>query len=80
MGSTAKKQCRGGGCDPIGLCIAGPVSGWLADRFSALAFAIGGVMLVATTFLSIGIFFSLTIAGLASTLQNALLSGLTAQD
>jgi|GEM_PF-4266405 len=37
-------------------------------------------MLVATTFLSIGIFFSLTIAGLASTLQNALHSGLTAQD
>ena len=124
----------------IGFLVSGPVSGSLSDRFGARAFATGGLLLVAATFvalllipvdfpywlfavitflngvgsglfaapnrtaimnsvpanqrgaasgmtgtfqnagnsLSIGIFFSLMIAGLASTLPNALRSGLTA--
>jgi len=51
--STTKRQCRGGGCDPIEFCIAGPLTGWLSDRFGAHAFAIGGVLLVATTFVAL---------------------------
>ena len=124
----------------IGFLVSGPVSGSLSDRFGARAFATGGLLVVAATFiallmipvdfpywlfalitflngvgsglfaapnrtaimnsvpanqrgaasgmtgtfqnagnsLSIGIFFSLMIAGLASTLPNALRSGLTA--
>jgi MFS family permease len=124
----------------IGFLVSGPVSGSLSDRFGARAFATGGLLLVAATFvalllipvdfpywlfalitflngvgsglfaapnrtaimnsvpanqrgaasgmtgtfqnagnsLSIGIFFSLMIAGLATTLPNALRSGLTA--
>jgi MFS family permease len=124
----------------IGLLVSGPISGSLSDRFGARAFATGGLLLVAATFvalllipvdfpywlfalitflngvgsglfaapnrtaimnsvpanqrgaasgmtgtfqnagnsLSIGIFFSLMIAGLATTLPNALRSGLTA--
>ena len=123
----------------IGFLVSGPVSGSLSDRFGARAFATGGLLVVAATFialllipvdfpywlfalitflngvgsglfaapnrtaimnsvpanqrgaasgmtgtfqnagnsLSIGIFFSLMIAGLASTLPNALRSGLT---
>ena len=125
----------------IGFLVAGPLSGTLSDRFGARAFATGGLLLVATTFvgflalptdfdyrwfavllalngigsglfsapnttaimnsvpahqrgaasgmrgtffnsgtsLSIGIFFSLMIAGLASTLPRTLFSGLTGQ-
>jgi MFS family permease len=124
----------------IGFLVSGPISGSLSDRFGARAFATGGLLLVAATFvalllipvdfpywlfalitflngvgsglfaapnrtaimnsvpanqrgaasgmtgtfqnagnsLSIGIFFSLMIAGLATTLPNALRSGLTA--
>ncbi|HET8588582.1 MAG TPA: MFS transporter [Nakamurella sp.] len=124
-----------------GFLIAGPVSGWLSDRFGALWFATGGMVIAAATFvgflllpvdfsywpfaglllvnglgmglfaapnragimnslpanrrgvgagmsttfqnaamvLSIGIFFSLIITGLAHTLPGALTSGLTAQ-
>lgn len=124
----------------IGFLVSGPVSGSLSDRFGARAFATGGLLVVAATFialllipvdfpywlfalitflngvgsglfaapnrtaimnsvpanqrgaasgmtgtfqnagnsLSIGIFFSLMIAGLASPLPNALRSGLTA--
>jgi MFS family permease len=124
----------------IGFLVSGPVSGSLSDRFGARAFATGGLLLVAATFvalllipvdfpywlfalitflngvgsglfaapnrtaimnsvpanqrgaasgmtgtfqnagnsLSIGIFFSLMIAGLATTLPNALRTGLTA--
>ncbi|MCX5446637.1 MFS transporter [Streptomyces nigrescens] len=125
----------------LGFLVAGPVSGWASDRFGARAFATGGMLLAAGTFLalqslpvdfgypsfalilllngigmglfaapnraavmnslppdqrgvgagisttfqnsamvlSIGIFFSLMIAGLAGTLPRALTSGLTAQ-
>ncbi len=124
-----------------GFLVAGPVSGWLSDRFGARPFATGGLLLSAASFiglmllpvvfpywefalltfangigfglfaapntaaimssvpardrgaasgmrstfmnsgssLSIGIFFSLLIAGLANTLPKALLPGLTAQ-
>ena len=124
----------------IGFLVSGPISGSLSDRFGARAFATGGLLLVAATFValllipvdfpywlfalitflngvgsglfaapnrtaimnsvpanqrgaasgmtgtfqnagnsvSIGIFFSLMIAGLATTLPNALRSGLTA--
>jgi MFS family permease len=125
----------------VGFLLAGPVSGWLSDRFGARPFAVGGLVLVALTFgalallpvnfpywlfalvialngvgsglfsspnataimnsvpahqrgsasgmrgtffnsgsaLSIGIFFSLMIVGLASSLPAALSSGLRAQ-
>jgi MFS family permease len=125
----------------IGFLIAGPVSGWLSDRFGARPFATGGMLLAAASFallevlpvdfaywqfavilllngigmglfaspnragimnslpperrgvgagmsatfqnsamvLSIGIFFSLIILGLASTLPHDLSSGLIAQ-
>jgi MFS family permease len=125
----------------IGFLAAGPVSGWLSDRFGAKLFATGGMVLAAATFvwlmllpvnfgywsfavvlllngvgmglfaspnragimnslpphqrgvgagisatfqnaamvLSIGIFFSLMITGLASSLPHALTTGLTAQ-
>ncbi len=125
----------------FGFLVAGPVSGWLSDRFGAKLFATGGMVLAAATFLwlmvlpvnfgyaefalvlllngvgmglfaspnragimnslpphqrgvgagitatfqnaamvlSIGIFFSLMISGLASSLPHALTSGLTAQ-
>ncbi|WP_406213814.1 MFS transporter [Streptomyces decoyicus] len=125
----------------LGFLVAGPVSGWASDRFGARAFATGGMLLAAGTFvalqalpvdfdypsfalilllngigmglfaapnraaimnslppdqrgvgagisttfqnsamvLSIGIFFSLMIAGLAGSLPRALTSGLTAQ-
>jgi len=124
----------------IGFLVSGPISGSLSDRFGARAFATGGLLLVAASFvalllipvnfpywlfalitffngigsglfaapnrtaimnsvpanqrgaasgmtgtfqnagnsLSIGIFFSLMIAGLATTLPSALRSGLTA--
>ncbi|HEU5033884.1 MAG TPA: MFS transporter [Mycobacteriales bacterium] len=123
-----------------GFLVAGPVSGWLSDRFGARAFATGGLLLVAASFagllllptnfsygafaalialsgigsglfaspnsaaimnsvpaaqrgaasgmratfqnsgmvLSIGIFFSLMIVGLSSTLPSSLYGGLTA--
>jgi MFS family permease len=125
----------------VGFLVAGPLSGTLSDRFGARAFATGGLLLVAATFvgflllptdfdyrwfalllalngigsglfsapnttaimnsvpahqrgaasgmrgtffnsgtsLSIGIFFSLMIAGLASTLPRSLFAGLTGQ-
>lgn len=125
----------------LGFLVAGPVSGWASDRFGARAFATGGMLLAAGTFvalqtlpvdfaypgfalillfngigmglfaapnraavmnslpadqrgvgagisttfqnsamvLSIGIFFSLMIAGLARSLPHALSAGLTAQ-
>uniref|UniRef100_UPI0021C2476F MFS transporter n=1 Tax=Frankia gtarii TaxID=2950102 RepID=UPI0021C2476F len=125
----------------VGFLVAGPVSGFLSDRFGARAFATGGLTLVAATFLgllllptdfsypafaallvlngigsglfsapnttavmnavpaaarggasgmratfmnsgqvlSIGVFFSLMIAGLSSTLPHSLHSGLAAQ-
>ncbi|WP_434094940.1 MFS transporter [Streptomyces lydicus] len=125
----------------LGFLVAGPVSGWASDRFGARAFATGGMLLAAGTFvalqalpvdfsyppfalvlllngigmglfaapnraavmnslppdrrgvgagisttfqnsamvLSIGIFFSLMIAGLAGALPHALTRGLTAQ-
>ncbi len=125
----------------VGFLLAGPVSGWLSDRFGARPFAVGGLVLVALTFgalallpvdfpywlfalviglngvgsglfsspnataimnsvpahqrgaasgmrgtffnsgsaLSIGIFFSLMIVGLASSLPEALRSGLRGQ-
>ena len=125
----------------VGFLAAGPVSGWLSDRFGAKLFATGGMVLAAATFvwlmllpvnfgywefavvlllngvgmglfaspnragimnslpphqrgvgagitatfqnaamvLSIGIFFSLMITGLASSLPHALTTGLTAQ-
>jgi MFS family permease len=125
----------------VGFLIAGPLSGYLSDRFGARLFATGGLVLVALSFigllilpvnfaypefagllllsgigqgmfsapntsaimssvpagqrgvasgmrstfqnsgtaLSIGVFFSLMISGLASTLPNALSSGLQAQ-
>ncbi len=125
----------------VGFLAAGPVSGWLSDRFGAKLFATGGMVLAAATFvwlmllpvnfgywefavvlllngvgmglfaspnragimnslpphqrgvgagitatfqnaamvLSIGIFFSLMITGLASSLPHALTAGLTAQ-
>jgi len=125
----------------VGFLVAGPVSGWLSDRFGARAFATGGMLVAAagfgwlacvpvnfsywefalvlllngigmglfaapnraaimnslpphqrgvgagmsTTFqnsamvLSIGVFFSLMILGLARTLPHALTSGLLAQ-
>ncbi|GAA0991018.1 MFS transporter [Subtercola frigoramans] len=124
----------------IGFLVSGPISGALSDKFGARTFAVGGLMLVAVTFvalllipvnfdygifavltflngvgsgmfaapnrtaimnsvpanqrgaasgmtgtfqnagnsLSIGIFFSLMIAGLAATLPTAMYSGLTA--
>jgi MFS family permease len=91
-----------------GFLIAGPVSGWLSDRFGARPFATGGMGLFASpnragimnslpresrgvgagmsaTFqnsamvLSIGIFFTLIILGLASSLPAALTHGLMAQ-
>jgi MFS family permease len=123
----------------FGFLIAGPVSGWLSDRYGARPFATGGMLIAAATFfllellpanfdypvfavlllvngigsglfsapntagimnsvpaaqrgvasgmratfqnsgfvLSIGLFFSLMIAGLASTLPHTLLTGLT---
>ncbi len=126
----------------IGFLIAGPVSGWLSDRFGARPFATGGMAAAAVTFglmlllpadfhylwfallllanglamglfsapntagimnavpanergvasgmratfqnagmnLSIGLFFSLMVAGLASTLPSTMFQGLTAQD
>ncbi len=125
----------------LGFLVAGPVSGWLSDRFGARLFATGGMVLAALTFvwlmrlpvnfgypqfalvlllngigmglfaspnragimnslpahqrgvgagisatfqnasmvLSIGIFFSLIISGLASSLPHTLTTGLTAQ-
>ncbi|MEJ2292151.1 MAG: MFS transporter [Deinococcales bacterium] len=125
----------------VGFLIAGPVSGWLSDRFGARPFATGGMVAAAATFalmlmlpanfhyiwfallllanglamglfsapntagimnsvpanergvasgmratfqnagmnLSIGLFFSLMITGLASTLPTTLYRGLTAQ-
>jgi len=125
----------------LGFLVAGPISGFLSDRFGARWFATGGLLLVAATFialllipvnfpywlfavlvalngvgsglfsspntaaimssvpanqrgsasgmrgtffnagsaLSIGVFFSLMIAGLANTLPNTLSSGLQAQ-
>jgi MFS family permease len=125
----------------IGFLVAGPLSGWLSDRFGARAFATGGLLLTAVSFigllmlptdfvywqfaalaalngigsgffsapnttgimnavparqrgaasgmrgtffnsgssLSIGIFFSLMIAGLASTLPTTLTNGLMQQ-
>ncbi|GHJ39207.1 MFS transporter [Streptomyces sp. TS71-3] len=125
----------------VGFLVAGPLSGWLSDRFGARTFATGGMALAAATFvglevlpvdfsyvwfalilllngigmglfaspnraaimnslppdqrgvgagisttfqnsamvLSIGIFFSLMITGLAGSLPHALSSGLTAQ-
>jgi len=125
----------------FGFLVAGPVSGWLSDRFGARPFATGGMLLAAATFagmiflppnfnytlfavliflngigsglfaapntagimnsvppeargaasgmrattqnggtvLSMGLFFSLLIAGLASALPHTLYSGLTAQ-
>jgi MFS family permease len=125
----------------IGFLLAGPLSGWLSDRFGARAFATGGLLLTAVSFvgllmlptdfvywqfaalaalngigsgffsapnttgimnavparqrgaasgmrgtffnsgssLSIGIFFSLMIAGLASTLPTTLTNGLVQQ-
>ncbi|HET7407029.1 MAG TPA: MFS transporter [Mycobacteriales bacterium] len=124
-----------------GFLVAGPVSGWLSDRFGARAFATGGLVVVAAAFggllllptdfafwqfavliaasglgsglfaapnaaaimnsvpatqrgaangmratfqnsgmvLSIGLFFSLMIVGLASSLPSSLYAGLTAQ-
>ncbi len=125
----------------IGFLVAGPISGWLSDRSGARAYATGGMLLAALTFvglmllpvnfsfpifgtllllngigmglfaapnraavmnslppnrrgvgagmsttfqnsamvLSIGIFFSLMITGLAHSLPHALVAGLTAQ-
>ncbi|MFI5086507.1 MAG: MFS transporter [Actinomycetales bacterium] len=125
----------------VGFLVAGPVSGWLSDRFGARTFATGGMLVAAASFLwllvlpvnfrywpfalallvnglgmglfaapnragimnslppdqrgvgagmsttfqnsamvlSIGIFFSLMITGLARTLPSTLISGLTAQ-
>jgi MFS family permease len=125
----------------VGFLIAGPVSGWLSDRYGARLFATGGLLIVAGTFvallaipvdfsypvfatilfingigsglfsapnttaimnsvpahqrgsasgmrgtvfnsgtsLSIGVFFSLMIAGLANSLPHSLFSGLTGQ-
>jgi MFS family permease len=125
----------------VGFLVAGPLSGWLSDRFGARAFATGGMLVAAASFvwllllpvdfaywqfalalmvnglgmglfaspnragimnslpadqrgvgagmsttfqnsamvLSIGIFFSLMITGLASSLPHTLSSGLTAQ-
>ncbi|MGH3503360.1 MAG: MFS transporter [Nocardioidaceae bacterium] len=125
----------------IGFLVAGPVSGWLSDRFGARAFATGGMLVAAASFvwllalpvnfgywpfamallvnglgmglfaapnragimnslpphqrgagagmsttfqnsamvLSIGIFFSLMITGLARSLPHTLTTGLTAQ-
>jgi MFS family permease len=125
----------------VGFLVAGPVSGWLSDRFGARYFSTGGMLLGAGAFgllilipvnftywqfalvlfmsgvgsglfsapntsaimssvpprdrgqasgmratfmnsgqvLSIGLFFSLMIAGLSSTLPKTILSGLTAQ-
>jgi MFS family permease len=125
----------------IGFLVAGPVSGWLSDRFGARAFATGGMVIAAASFvwllvmpvnfaywefaaallvngigmglfaspnragimnslpsarrgagagmsttfqnsamvLSIGVFFSLMIAGLAGSLPHTLNSGLVAQ-
>jgi MFS family permease len=125
----------------VGFLIAGPVSGWLSDRFGARSFATGGMLVAAGSFvwllilpvdfhylpfalallvnglgmglfaapnragimnslpphqrgvgagmsstfqnsamvLSIGIFFSLMITGLAHSLPHTLLTGLTAQ-
>jgi MFS family permease len=125
----------------VGFLVAGPVSGWLSDRFGARPFATGGMVVAAVSFLllellpvdftywqfagvlllngigmglfaspnragimnslppdrrgvgagmsatfqnsamvlSIGIFFSLIILGLASSLPSSLLHGLTAQ-
>ncbi len=125
----------------VGFLVAGPVSGWLSDRFGARAFATAGMLVAAASFvwlwalpvdftywqfalalfvngagmglfaspnragimnslpphqrgvgagmsttfqnsamvLSIGIFFSLMITGLAASLPQALSSGLTAQ-
>jgi MFS family permease len=125
----------------IGFLLAGPVSGWLSDRFGARTFATGGMLVAAGSFvwlmllpvnfgygqfaaallvnglgmglfaapnragimnslpshqrgvgagmstvfqnsamvLSIGIFFSLMVTGLASSLPHTLMSGLTAQ-
>ncbi|MBV9163742.1 MAG: MFS transporter [Pseudonocardiales bacterium] len=34
----------------VGFLIAGPVSGWLSDRFGARAFATGGMLVAATSF------------------------------
>ena len=106
-----------------GFLIAGPVSGWLSDRFGARPFATGGMIVAAASFLllngigmglfaspnragimnslpaerrgvgagmsatfqnsatvlSIGIFFSLIILGLAGTLPQTLTHGLVAQ-
>ena len=123
----------------VGFLVAGPVSGWLSDRFGARAFATGGMLVVAASFggllllptdfsyswfalllavsglgsglfaapnvagimnsvpagqrgaangmrstfqnsgmvLSIGIFFSLMVVGLASTLPSTMYAGLT---
>lgn len=125
----------------VGFLVAGPVSGWLSDRFGARSFATGGMLVAAASFvwllelrmnfvyshfalallingigmglfaapnragimnslpphqrgvgagmssvfqnsamvLSIGIFFSLMITGLAATLPHTLMSGLDAQ-
>ncbi|TAM69705.1 MAG: MFS transporter [Microbacteriaceae bacterium] len=125
----------------VGFLVAGPVSGWLSDRFGARSFATGGMLVAAASFvwllllpvnfdywpfaiallinglgmglfaapnragimnslpptqrgvgagmsttfqnsamvLSIGIFFSLMITGLANSLPHTLLTGLTAQ-
>ncbi len=125
----------------VGFLVAGPVSGWLSDRFGARTFATGGMLVAAASFvwllllpvdfsyplfalallvnglgmglfaapnragimnslpphqrgvgagmsttfqnaamvLSIGIFFSLMITGLASSLPHTLTTGLTAQ-
>jgi len=99
----------------VGFLVAGPISGYLSDRFGARPFATGGMLVAALSFLllellpvnfsypefaailflngagmsatfqnssmvlSIGIFFSLIILGLSSSLASHLFTGLTAQ-
>src|SRR6478735_2939945 len=62
-----------------GFLIAGPTSGFLSDRFGARPFASAGMNQTfqnSAQVLSIGIFFTLMILGLASTLPETMLGGL----
>ena len=37
----------------VGFLVAGPLSGWLSDRYGARLFAAGGLLIVAATFLGL---------------------------
>jgi MFS family permease len=75
----------------IGFLVAAPLSGILSDKFGPKVLTVGGALLTGGSgmiaafqnsafVLSIGIFFTLMVAGLSGKLPWAMFSGLTAQD